>query len=126
MQVYTDPKLLDVGGAMNSLPPCNETSEPRTIATGTNGPLNDLRQSFPAPTTGKNSPKGSFPVIMAGATGPVEMEPPLDINGIPVNEKSRLSTYDNRLPNVGARGFEPPTSRSRTVWRCNASSHSVK
>ena len=53
MQIYTDPKLLDVRGALDALPalPLESERERQSIAaTGTNGKDRDLRQSPLAPT----------------------------------------------------------------------------
>lgn len=77
MNVYTDPKLLDVHGAVDALPTLNLNSGPQTEAqtmraTGTNGRdsgvASNHAQGFVAPdvapTSGKPSLSESFPVTL--------------------------------------------------------------
>ena len=70
MQVYTDPKLLDVRGALDALPMLPLNAEQADIteaarATGTNGLRRSLLAPTLAPTTGKRVQKPSFTDKMA-------------------------------------------------------------
>ena len=71
MNVYTDPKLLDVRGALDALPMLPLNAEHASIteaamATGTNGLRQSLLAPTLAPTMGKRVQKPSFADKMAG------------------------------------------------------------
>lgn len=100
MNVYTDPKLLDVQGALESLPALPLSSEPRFTtevarATGTD----DLRQNpfAPAfaPTPYNSSQKGSFPVKSTPEAKERIAQTRLDASSFPVKDKHPLPTADN-------------------------------
>jgi integrase len=116
MNVYTDPALLDVRGALDALPLLPLTGDPAereaARATGTQG---DFRQSvcLLAPTLAPDADNPVQTVSISGKTFSSEdlsRNPgtPL-VNSSPVNTKGRLSSADNRPGVVGATGLEPVT-----------------
>jgi len=122
MNTYTDPKLLDVAGAMETLPslpigPEDRQSDSARIAASATG-TDDLTpcQFAPkfAPTSGKSSNLLSNVVKMTAEKTTPEDAAPVAVSAYPVKRKDRLSTADNRSSKVGAKGFEPSTSASRT------------
>ncbi len=114
--VYTDPKLLDIAGAVDKLPmlPLDGRREnERQAATGTSDAAPSLVRPlvpFPAhPGTsdanaGKTDTAGNG---LAGGKGNA-------VTACPVNEKRTLSLSDSVRHSIGARRFELPTSASRT------------
>ena len=73
MNVYTDPKLLDVCGALDSLPLLNLNASPSTENNWMQATGIDCRKSSPstnspnnAPATGFRGPLGSFAGIASG------------------------------------------------------------
>ena len=112
MQVYTDPKLLDVRGALDALPALPLGGEQTTLAasvkaTGTE----DLTPSPFAPRfapTADNASKsgataGKRNTEAAGGTGQATIAASADA----VNENTRLSSADNRVSIWAARGSNP-------------------
>ena len=121
MSVYTDPKLLDVRGALDALPTLplggNQAESEAIRATGT-----DLRPpALPVQTEGrrfvppfvlsqyKPVQTESTAVKMGTGAGMQGEEGPFAVSGNPVKGKGRLSTGDNRPSVVGATGLEPVT-----------------
>ncbi len=121
MGVYTDPKLLDVRGALNVLPslPLGDVPNAQPAkATGTDDTscqndaeplvrllaLNSGQSRASVGTTGHN---GS-PARDSGDQGQKSL------SGCPVNENGSQSTSDHEPLQVGVTGFEPATSWSRT------------
>ena len=119
MNVYTDPKLLDVQGALESLPAMPLSSEPRFTtevarATGTD----DLRQNpfAPAfaPTPYNSSQIGSFPVKSTPDSKERTGKTLLDVSSYPAKDKHPLPTADNGCWKVERTRVELATSALRT------------
>ncbi len=103
MNVYTDPKLLDVRGAMDTLPTFALNGPMREEATGTDGGASRTLALPPAQTADE-----------AGQSQTITVHPftysigkPVAVSGKPVNGKGRLSLDDNR-PLCGAEGDRTP------------------
>ena len=100
MNVYTDPRLLDVAGAVESLPALPlEDSQQRVAqivsATGTdNSTPSQFAPEF-APTPDNSGKSGSIPVRMAGLDGDGEEAASLAASAYPVKRKGPLTRPDN-------------------------------
>ena len=115
MNVYTDPKLLDVYGAMNALPELpldgKSTSERTSIeATGT-----DDSRPFPvAPTVAPNSGNLVQRLAIADKTDTdclsnehAKSQPTIVVSDYVGNKKTPLSIADNDSPEWSRRGSNP-------------------
>ena len=110
--VYTDPRLLDVSGALGTLPtlPLDAGPPPsreHARATGT-----DAAAPFSvALTHGNGTESGAIPdkTNNPGRCGAGADR--IDVSALNVKEKDLLATPDIFHPSVGAAGFEPTTSR---------------
>ena len=100
METYTDPKLLDVRGALDALPmlPLHDGQAnmmEQVRATGTN----DLRQSplapMLAPNPGKRVQTGSIAVKMAGVIGIADGESEIDVTSTGDKSKEPLTIAVN-------------------------------
>jgi len=119
MNVYTDPALLDVAGAVESLPelPIDRGQPNGRPLRSERKPREDGHLQFApkfAPTTARSGQSGTIPVKMAV---PDDVPPELLSRAVKScydNSKGPLSTADNGPLKVGATGFEPATSASRT------------
>jgi hypothetical protein len=117
MNVYTDPQLLDVLGALDVLPELSLDGEPNSApqkATGTLGMASRFAPGF-APTGYKSSQATSIlgkphDDPAAGAEQPSASE-----RCCPVNENTPLTFADNGVQEERANGFEPSTS---SLGRC--------
>jgi hypothetical protein len=119
MNVYTDPRLLDVHGAIESLPALPISSTPFKVnSTALVNGTNDLRQNqfAPAfaPTTGKPSRKLTNLVNKDALHNKNKQVNEIDVTCFPDTTNKPLSHADNGLPNVERRGVEPPTFALRT------------
>lgn len=108
MNVYTDPKLLDIHGALNALPSLDLNADPLAEsqsmrATGTDGDAQAANRrlnatavatekSFVAPNSGKSGQSVSFAVI--GSKTDDEVEPQRS------NAKSTTKPSEKALPTV--------------------------
>jgi len=120
MNVYTDPKLLDVGGALDALPALplqGEQAEGEAVrATGTDAsppalpPQTEPRKLAPgfAPTQGTSGQIGA----MAGKRTEAGKNGGDAVTSSPVNEKGRLSSPDSRPSESG----RPDSNRRRPAW----------
>jgi hypothetical protein len=98
MQVYTDPKLLDVTGALDALPTLPLASQLAPLlapASDTNGQI-----------------ESTVDIEVASAPGSKDTTRN-HVSAAPGNEKGPLSTSDSGPPQIGLTGFEPATSWSR-------------
>jgi len=116
MQTYTDPKLLDVHGALDALPtlPLDGTAKQPAQATGTA----DFRRSPFAPpfepTHGNSVQMRSIPVKSKSKERAAGAAFDVDGNCENTKQNTPLSACDRGVSSVGVIGFEPTTSWSRT------------
>lgn len=119
MNVYTDPRLLDVHAAVDALPELLlEGLEPsRQFATGTAGDTTYDRvfvAPIVAPTRGNGSQFRSIPGKTT-TNRPTRNDPAtLAASCLPVKRNNPLSLGDNGLREVERKGVEPSTSALRT------------
>jgi hypothetical protein len=106
MNVYTDPKLLDVHGAIESLPTLNldaerESTQATLRATGTN----DLRRFCVAPTVAptlyKSCPNESFPVKTTGRGSQRNRNRDDDEHPLKSSEKASFAGVANEALKIG-------------------------
>jgi integrase len=126
MNVYTDPALLDVRGALGALPnlPLDPTREAER-ATGTTGNFRQGVYSLAptlAPTQDKLGQTGALTDKMTGIRGTGCEEAGCAATSSPDKRKGRLSPADNRPASMGATGLEPvtPSVSSRRVTSTQA------
>src|SRR5688572_27699941 len=118
--VYTDPKLLNIHGALDvlpSLPIGGAGLDHAVAATGT-----DPKFALPFVLTQyKPSTNQTIADKTAGKTGATDRKGTLDITSSPVNAKRPLTTAVSGPSGVGAIGLEPMTpsvsSRGRSQFR---------
>jgi Phage integrase family len=122
MNVYTDPALLDVRGALDALPPlplgAGQAEGEALQATGTEGDFRQAVRSL-APTPDNLVQAGALPVISADGDGKRADKETLAATSSSANGKGRLSSADNRPAYVGATGLEPVTP---SVSNCSGDS----
>jgi integrase len=117
MNVYTDPALLDIRGALDALPllslPTGTAGDRETLqATGTNG---DSRQGVclvaptVAPTPDKTVQAGTIPVIFGGDRGEERKKGTLAASARPDKRKHPPTIPVSGCQGVGATGLEPVT-----------------
>jgi integrase len=95
MNVYTDPRLLDVRGALDVLPALPLDAAPQgqaAVATGTEGKEEGTLAPLLAPT----SDKPRQVLSLAGELEEGDQTSSIDVSDCPVKEKGRLSSADNR------------------------------
>ncbi len=119
MNSYTDPKLLDVCGALDALPSLTLTDAPfpqreAAKATGTD----NFRASSVTPTVtpdaGKSRLSGSFPVIASGNADRRTTRRANAENPIKPSKKALFAGFANKAFQVERKGVEPSTSALRT------------
>jgi hypothetical protein len=117
MGVYTDPKLLDVRGALDVLPllPLGDVPQAQTArATGTDA-------AALAPALAPHSGKMSASAGMSDHQGHVDRDANqwggAAVTGVSVNTNGSRSTCGHEPLQVGVTGFEPATSWSRSTAR---------
>jgi hypothetical protein len=119
MNAYIDPKLLDVHGALETIPAVpldggHQFTGQRAKATGTDDlPRSQFVLLF-APTSEFSGQTGSFPA--KSAPRPEYRTEPSghDISEVTVKRNNPLTVAVNGLHDVERRGVEPPTSALRT------------
>ncbi len=117
MNVYTDPRLLDVHGALDALPTLRlDASSEETVvrATGTDDQFaGSLVAPMVAPMVAPNlvqrSHSGSSIVNLASAQDHDSDTLKVDASDMRVNRKVRLSSTDNRTCEERVKGLEPST-----------------
>jgi hypothetical protein len=119
MNVYTDPRLLDVQNAVEALPSLPLTGGVESVAiavrrTGTADSAPSPLAPTLAPPPDKSSKAGSLPgkTSLAGDSGRAPWT--LAVSAYPVNENDLLTTAVNRSHEVERKGLEPSTSALRT------------
>ena len=127
MNTYTDPKLLDVYGALDTLPSLNLDASPSTErqtmrATGTDdqdrtrtvdGTSSQFAPAF-APNSGKRGQTVSFAVIPSDVDDERVTRRGMIENPNDSSEKASPAVFAGKALKVGMTGFEPATSTSRT------------
>jgi hypothetical protein len=113
MNVYTDPKLLDVRGALETLPSLpleGEQPEGESLqATGTDSkPVRALAPTL-APTPDNSVQAETIPVNFGGNNGVGVEKESLAVSACPVKTKHPLATPVSGCHRVGATGLEPVT-----------------
>jgi hypothetical protein len=112
MNFNTGPKLLDVAGALNSLPALSLDGEQVTTgqvakATGTADYRSSPLAPLLAPTAAQTIQNKSFPDKTAETTRPRNAPADVDVSACPVNKKRSLSMTDNERHKRGRRGSNP-------------------
>ncbi len=113
--VYVDPKLLDVAGALNSLPLLPLEAEPqaeRQRATGTAGAYQEPARTLVLPLVRAGGNRG-IAVAIAGNMSGSAILADASVSADSVESKTPLPTGGNGVQ-IGVTGFEPATSWSRT------------
>jgi len=119
MNVYTDPRLLDVSGAINRLPhlPLDGSLlvERRSeAATGTDG-----KPDSPPQTTGRKLVPKLVPTAdVSGVSGSFPGNSPVDARDVRNAKSTEKTSVFPMLSEVGGIGVEPTTSTMST-WRSN-------
>ena len=110
MNVYTDPRLLDVRGALDVLPalPLGGNDQEAARATGTEGEAGKFAPKF-APTRYKPGQWGATADKMAESGESRGAADVLAVSGVPGKSKGPLTTAVNGPFGVGATGLEPVT-----------------
>ena len=134
MNTYTDPKLLDVYGALDSLPSLDLDSSPSTErqtvrSTGTDDQAattnprhvreagaNAISQFAPAfaPNSGKRGQTVSFAVISSAAGDERDSRTAKNANPMKPSEKALPAVFADKAFRVERKGVEPSTSALRT------------
>ena len=123
MNTYTDPKLLDVAGAMQSLPALplvgREASEAIAVrATGTDNSAPSPLVPTLVPTTGKTCIRGSILDKVGGEAGKARDAGAVTASAYPVKRNNPLTSAVNGSYEEPAKGVEPLTPALR--MRCSA------
>ncbi len=123
MNTYTDPKLLDVAGAMEALPSLPLGRGPQTEAVALRATGTDDSTASPlaptlAPTAGKTRPLQSIVDKIASAAGKSGATDSVAVSACPVKRNNPLTSAVNGLLDVGDTGLEPVTP-SLSSWCSN-------
>ena len=123
MNVYTDPKLLDVAGAVEALPALPlgiglERESTSVSATGTDDSAPSQFAPKFAPASAQRGPLQSILDGIASETANQEAGEPTIENVLADKDLRPLSIVDNGRHKVGGRGLEPPTP-SLSSWCSN-------
>ena len=115
MNVYTDPKLLDVAGAMDSLPTLDLNPNPSTgrqtmRATGTEDGMSSALVPPLVPNTGKTGQTVSFAVISSAGTDERISRRAKRANPMNSSKKALPAVFADKAFRVETTGIEPVTS----------------
>ena len=115
MNTYTDPKLLDVAGAMEALPALplgdgRQTAANVLSATGTDDSAASPLAPTLAPTTGKTCILGSILDKVAAEAGKPRRAEAVAASACPVKRNNPLTTAVNGLLGERETGIEPATT----------------
>ena len=115
MNTYTDPKLLDVAGAMEALPTLplvdgRQREAAALSATGTDHSTPSPLVPLLVPTSGKPGVLQSIIDKVASAAGKIGERGTVAISAYAVKENNPLTTAVNGLQQERETGFEPATS----------------
>ncbi|MCX7424647.1 MAG: site-specific integrase [Planctomycetia bacterium] len=115
MGAYTDPRLLDVAGALDALPalPLDGVAERERIAVSATGTNDSTPRQFApkfAPTPGKPCKLLSSVVKMTADERATKEAGPTAVSACAVNKKKPLTTGVNGSQKERETGFEPATS----------------
>ncbi len=125
MNTYTDPKLLDVCGALDSLPSLNLNASPSTERNWMRATGTDCRKNLPSEPRQKDSPNnspatdfrshlGTFPDTFQTPTAVAGSTTRNAENRMKPSEKALFAEFANKAFRVERRGVEPLTSALRT------------
>ena len=115
MNVYTDPRLLDVHGALDVLPNLSLNGDDPTAekATGTDGGSEKAFRKFApgfAPKTDKSGKSGSTGDKRPSSPASTEADSSSDVSGYPVKRNTPLTIPVNGVHQERETGFGPATS----------------
>ena len=119
MATYTDSRLLNVSGALDSLPkltPDNPTHDKRETMRAT-GTVGNTSKKFPPlfpPGTALSVHSMPFPDILAGKFGAKASKESDNGNSAKPTKKARSEGFSDRASGMETKGLEPSTSALRT------------
>ena len=119
MNTYTDPKLLDVAGAMEALPALplgtgEQTAAKVLSATGTGDSTASPLVPVLVPTAGKPCILGAIVDKAADYAKQSRATDAVDVSACPVKQNNPLTSAVNGLRKVEPKGIEPSTSWMQT------------
>ena len=114
MNVYTDPKLLDVQGALDSLPSLDWKSSPSTEravmrATGTDDSMSSALVPLLVPNSGKRGQSVSFAVISSDDADESAARTATHANPMISSKKTSPAVFAGEALEVSPAGVEPAT-----------------
>ncbi|MFO0851838.1 MAG: tyrosine-type recombinase/integrase [Gemmataceae bacterium] len=116
MGAYTDPRLLDVRGAVANLPALSLSPSPRPTHPATGTPSEPNSVAPPVAPTPYNPGHSGPSAGRAAPSGELDREVgSIDVTSCPVNEKAPVTPAGITGASVGLTGFEPATSWSRST-----------
>jgi len=119
MNVYTDPRLLDVAGAVEALPALPLGAGPQREGAAVSATGTDNLTPLPlvptlVPTTGKTCILESPADKIAAGRGEAEITGTVAVSACAVKAKDPLTTVVNGSSQVEVKGLEPSTCTLRT------------
>ena len=119
MSVYTDPKLLDIHGAMNALPelPLNSSTSGKSSvheATGTTGADSICPPLFP-PGAVQTGHSGALPVHFEPAIAHTDVDGLVDETSLKPTKKGSRAGVAKEPSEIAPLGFEPRLIESESI-----------